>query len=249
MNLVERLKKMRIYNYWLAHALMFAIGVIVIATRSPIAIAIGTSVVATAIAGIVLYLYVQFHYDDLSRQEHLRAFGFEDAFEYRSVAIKKEYDSRLQRAEQNIDIMGFGLKHLREDYGDEFLTWASRAKVRILIIDPDSPSAQASYAAQRSIEEQDAQDSIRTSVLAFLAATQQIRRNSAGAFQVRLFRCLPSINIFRIDNAMFWGPYLIREQSRNTPTFLIKRDGALFDRYLKHFDTIWRDGELSREPE
>lgn len=66
-------------------------------------------------------------------------------------------------------------------------------------------------------------------------------------FDIRLYRCLPSINFFRIDGDVFWGPYLIRDASRNMPTFLMEKDGKLSQRLINHFDKIWNDDQLSRE--
>jgi len=47
---------------------------------------------------------------------------------------------------------------------------------------------------------------------------------------------------------MFWGPYLIRSQSRNAPTFVVRHGGELYRRLMWHFDTIWADDNLSRNP-
>jgi len=248
MTLRQKFQRSRWLNYWLVHCLLIAVGIILMVGLGPAALSIGASVVATGVAGLVLYLYVRFHQDDIQKLERLRNFGFDDAFESRSVMIKHEYDRRLRAARRAIDIVGFGLKHLKEDYGSEFRGWASRAKVRILLIDPESPSTRNSYASQRSIEEQDARDSIQNSVRAFLDATQSLRADPNCDFQVRLFTCLPSINIFRVDNEMFWGPYLMGEQSRNAPTFLVQRGGVLFERILAHFERIWNDDALSKEP-
>ena len=201
----QKSQRSRWLNYWLVHCLLIAVGIILMVSFGPIVLSIGASVVATGVAGLVLYLYVRFHQDDIQRQERLRNFGFADAFESRSVMIKHEYDSRIQKAQRAIDIVGFGLKHLKEDYGTEFRSWASRAQVRILLIDPESPSSRTSYAAQRAKEEQDGENSIKNSVQAFLDATQSLRADPNRAFEVRLFTCLPSINIFRVDNEMFWG--------------------------------------------
>lgn len=245
---VHKFRRSRWLNYWLVHVVILLLGILMIVMGGPIVISIGASMAAAGVAGLVLFLYVRFHYQDMEKLERLRAFGFEDAFELRSVSIKPHYDRRLQAAQGAIDIMGFGLKHLKEDYGKDFESWAARARVRILLIDPTSPSKRNSYAAQRCLEEQDEKGSIETSVNAFLEATKALRADPAGAFQVRLFTCLPSVNIFRVDNEMFWGPYLIREQSRNTPTFLVKRRGVLFERLLEHFDRIWNDDKLSKDP-
>ena len=44
---------------------------------------------------------------------------------------------------------------------------------------------------------------------------------------------------------MFWGPYLVKQPSRNSPTFLIRK-AVLFDRLVDHFERIWKDDSLSR---
>lgn len=66
---------------------------------------------------------------------------------------------------------------------------------------------------------------------------------------------LPSINMFRIDHEMFWGPYLVNPndsisklESRNLPTFLIDDTGFLFDCFTNHFNAIWRDSDKSGAP-
>lgn len=54
------------------------------------------------------------------------------------------------------------------------------------------------------------------------------------------------VNVFRIDGAMFWGPYIIGDVSRHLPTFLVHEGGVLYDRLLAHFDTIWQSEQFSR---
>jgi hypothetical protein len=67
-------------------------------------------------------------------------------------------------------------------------------------------------------------------------------------YQVRLESLQDNldVNIFRIDDEVFWGPYLIHQQSRNSPTLLVRRGGLLFDVLLRHFETIWLEDSLSR---
>ena len=101
---------------------------------------------------------------------------------------------------------------------------------------------------QRDAEEGNAPGSISTDVQEFLDRTAEVRVQHPDRFQVRLYTALPSINVFRVDDELFWGPYLVRRQSRNTPTFLVSRGGGLFDRIVEHFELLWSDGELSHEP-
>jgi hypothetical protein len=52
-------------------------------------------------------------------------------------------------------------------------------------------------------------------------------------------KALPAINLLRADHEIFWGPYLMGQQSRNTPTLIAQRGGFLFDALKAHFDALW----------
>jgi hypothetical protein len=135
---------------------------------------------------------------------------------------------------------------LREDYLSEFLTWKQKADVRVLLIDPEYPNGEVPYAHQRDVEEADASGTIKQQVRLFVSDTKGITTASGShTFEIRLYKCLPSINIFRVDNEMFWGPYLVKQPSCNSPTFLIRK-AVLFDRLVEHFEHIWKDDSLSR---
>lgn len=205
--------------------------------------AIGSSLIAAAVAGWVIFVYVRLSERKIEVLQALERFGFVAAFEGRAALIKNEYDRRLARA-KHIDIMAFGLKSLWEDYHDEFVDWKQRADVRILLIDPNSP-----YTEQRDREEEEIPGSIRASAKRFLRETEGIRNQTTKhPFKVRLYTCLPSVNIFRVDDEIFWGPYFIHAPSRNSPTFVVRRGGLLYGRLTSHFDTIWSTATLSRDP-
>jgi hypothetical protein len=236
--------------YVLIHLLLIVGGYLLIVARRPgelyasIFEAIGASLVASGITGIVVFVYIRISHDASERMRILAEFGIVSAFEARAARIKLEYDRRL-KSPKNIDVMGFGLKALREDYRHVFGTWARECHVRVLLLDPTFPNATTSYARQREIEEGDTPGSIEASVKAFLDETQALRDTQAQSrFQVRLYRCLPAVNIFRVDDELFWGPYLIGGPSRNNPTLIVKRGGLLYARLMEQFDKIWN--EMSR---
>jgi hypothetical protein len=232
--------------YILCHAVIFAIGIVLCTTAKVVLVAIGTSLIAAGIAGWVVFTYVFASQRVSESLEIVTDFGFIKAFEARQVRIKPEYDRLLEKAHERIDVIGFGLRALREDYLPEMSTWKQKADVRMLLIDPEFPNVGSAYANQRDLEEGDHAGTITQQVKKFVADTKAITELVAPhSFEVRLFRCLPSVNIFRVDNEMFWGPYLIKQPSRNSPTFLVRR-GVLFDRLLQHFDRIWNDDALSR---
>ena len=85
---------------------------------------------------------------------------------------------------------------------------------------------------------------IQGDVQRFIADTAPFRNER---FQVKAYRCIPTINYFRIDDEAFWGPYLVSGQSRNLPTFIVRRGGKLFDRLAQHFEDIWTNPQLSVE--
>jgi hypothetical protein len=215
-----------------------------------VGVATGTSLIAIGVAGGVLGVYALFSERLSRRLEALTEFGFVEAFSARSARIRETYDERLQKARSHIDLLGFGQNAFRQDYADQFAQWVARGvKIRILLLDPEFPTAEGALADQRDREEGNPDGSIRRDVEAFLTAVGSIATHGNGSLDVRLYRCLPTVNVFRIDDELFWGPYLMREQSRNSPTFLVKRGGHLYDRLLGHFESIWDSDTLSREPQ
>ena len=168
-------------------------------------------------------------------------------FAGRSVRIRKEYDERLEGASEAIDIMGFGLSHLREDYGEAFDRWAERAVVRLLVLDPDFPESRCCIADLRDVEEGNSKGDIATDVKKLIGTCRGLLADRPGRFKIRLYRCLPSINFFRIDSEIFWGPYLIGDVSRNMPTFLMREHGELSRKLMEHFEKIWGNEKFSRD--
>lgn len=238
----------RHWVYLLLNVVVAILGLLLIRTGNDVAGAVGASLVAAGIAGWVLYVWVLVNQEQARRLEVLARMGLVDAFPGRSTRIKEQYDQRLAGARQVIDIMGFGLRQLREDYRNDFARWAKHARVRILVIDPGVPAGARSNALQRDFEEDNPPGSIAQDVTEFLQQTTQLRAANPGRFQVRLYTALPSINVFRVDDELFWGPYLVGTQSRNTPTFLVGRGGVLFDRLAEHFERLWSDDQLSHAP-
>ena len=176
--------------------------------------------IAAGLTGWVVFAYVLLTRETADRLKMFERFGLVYAFEARGARIKSEYDERCEKAKSNIDIMGFGLKNLREDCLKDFPRWLKHAQIRVLLLDPFYPHEGACYSDQRDIEESNSSGSIREDVKKFLETTSDL---TGEKFEVRLYRCLPSINIFRVDNELFWGPCLINNQSRNTPTFLVRK--------------------------
>lgn len=229
---------------WLAvHMFLVLCGMLCMTTEGEnvfgkaLAQSFGSGLVATGIAGMVLYLYVRMSEQTQNRLEVITAAGITGVFPHRSVRIKEHYDTRLRSAKR-IDLIGLGLSSFREDYARQFAEWSRTAKVRILVLDPDFPSRTHSLADYRDLEEGGKRGEIRADVEAFLRAVAENGQIDPCRFEVRKMRTIPAINLLRIDHEIFWGPYLMAERSRNTPTLLV-RGGFMFDDLVRHFEETW----------
>ncbi len=203
-----------------------------------VGLSLGTGLIATGIAGLVLYLYVRSTFALQDKLQILTDAGLTNVFRHRSMRIKAEYDRRLEKAKQ-IDLIGYGLKAFREDYSEQFIAWSRKAHVRILLTDPDFPSTQYSFANIRDAEENRQVGETCESVLTFEQEVNGLEQLDRKRFQIRRMPTIPAINLLRIDDEIFWGPYLMGEQSRNTPTLLVRRGGFMFDALSRHFDATW----------
>ena len=178
--------------YLCLHIVLFLLGIVLVQLGGTIWVGAGSSLIAAAITGWVIFIYVFQVQTVAERLSLFTKFGLKDAFESRSVSIKKEYSDRLSSAHVGIDIIGFGLRALREDYAQVFSDWAEKATVRLLLLDPEYPANGGSYADQRDIEENNASKTISNDVREFVrTAAPHLQRSSR--FQVRLYTCLPSI--------------------------------------------------------
>jgi hypothetical protein len=180
-------------------------------------------------------------------QGHQADHGIIEVFTNRSVGIRDEYDRRLASASAWVDVLGFGLRSFREDYKDALAELGSRTRVRLLLLHPEFPEG-ASMADLRDKEELNAAGSIRQDIREFLIQVVPVAQSPDVSIQIRLYKAIPSINLFRIDDEMFWGPYLLETQSRNCPTLLLRRPSPLFDRFELHFEKMWSP-EWSVTPE
>lgn len=237
--------------FWIVgHVVMLATGIFltVIAGQSvhkDILLGVGGSLIAAGIAGEILFLYVASSQQTKDKLDLISIAGLQRIFPTRSVSIRDEYHSRLRNAKE-VDILGFGLSSFREDYGNKFAELSLNTSFRILLLDPDFPSPANSVATIRDREEGNNDGDIKRDVDAFESAVRRSTSLVKAKFRVRRLTALPSINIFRVDDEIFWGPYLISDQSRNMPTLLVRRGGFLYDQIKSHFENLWTSDQFSK---
>lgn len=224
----------------LSHLVVVLVAIVFVDKAEGVLQGVLVGVIGSGFVGLSLVVYIFVAHRVQERQARVRASGIHDVFEHRSVRIRPEYERRLDSAKKRIDIMGFGLHTLLGDFKDQFHVWERRATVRILLIDPEFPHPDHSFAEQRDVEEGDERGKIAKNVKAFVTKLSVLIRNK-NKFHVRLYRAAPSVNYFRIDDEAFWGPYLVSKPSRNMPTLLIDRAGTLFGPLADHFEDLWNN--------
>lgn len=193
------------------HVVVFFLGVLfllpIVRTQlgNGLAEGIGGSLIATAAAGMALFLYVHLTNDLKDRLDAISKSGLVRIFPFRSVLMKAEYDARLAKASR-IDLVGFGLSAFRQDYSAQFADWSKRATVRVLLIDPAFPSPRHSIAGIRDAEEGHAEGHTARDVALFESVYRQSEEIDKERFQLRRTKTIPAINMLRINDEIFWGP-------------------------------------------
>lgn len=233
--------------YLLLHVILILLGVSITQlssndTWAPVTISIGTSLVAAGAAGIVLYLWISFQANAAEVLSQVSAAGIVALMPFRSSKIKAEYDKRLASATK-IEVLGLALSAFREDYRNELRGFASRADMKVLLLDPDAPNSLATFADLKDREEGLTPGRTRTDIIAFVREGWPIQQEFPDQFQIRLYRGTPAVNFLRLDDEAFWGPYLVGGASRNMPTFVVRRGGYLFRSLSEHFDSLWKESE------
>ena len=161
-------------------------------------------------------------------------------FTGRSVTIRNEYDDRLSRMKDRLDILAWGLASFREDYGNRLVDWATNGtRIRLLLVNPNSIRGSTLCELQDELEGRN-RGSTANDIATFLTELE----SSHGGIEVRVSDFHPGTNVFRIDGDMFFGPYIAGTVSRNAPTGVVSDDHWLFDVLLSHFECLWNKGTV-----
>lgn len=230
----------RRYSYMVTHGLLVSAGLILtllVAKPSSLwttlFVAVGTSLAATGVAGWTMWLYVRAQEKSVASAKSIDKAGIEYVYSKRAAQIHNEYDLRLRRA-KHVDIMGFGLRQFNLDYMKKLGDIKKHATIRILIINPDSPHALA-----RDIEEKQSEGTIKREAEEFITQFSELYPHNTGKLQLRIYDCLPMVNIFRVGRDLFWGPYLLDRNSGNTFTIRASRHGVIYSQLKAHFEGTW----------
>jgi hypothetical protein len=197
--------------------------------------------------------YVQAQRYLVDRDEGIFLFGG------RGDAFFRLYDQAIDGLREELDIFSLKLGRFRQRHSSSLITLSARIKIQLALLDPNFPLPQAScsIASIRDREERAQSGSIMRDVAAWCdvyedylkkVETGELCVQKGCGLNIHLYNALPTINLFRADESLFVGPYLLDVEDRHTPTFLIKGDKGdrslgrhLFRAYQSHFAAVWSD--------
>jgi hypothetical protein len=122
--------------------------------------------------------------------------------------------------------------------------WAEKcpkAIVRVLLLHPFYPPGSWSFANQRDLEEEHWIGTDAMQINDFVRKFGVISKfKGGGSFELRLARRMPTLSYFRIDDHIYWAPYLARTYGPSTPHIEIERGGVFFEVLEQHFERLWK---------
>lgn len=162
-----------------------------------------------------------------------------EAYAYRSELDIRRWWELFERAEQQIDLLGYTLYFLPQQHPDlgNLLRQKAEAgcRVRIALAEPSSP-----YVRARDDEEREAITLVARiqSTLRWLEPLVEREGIHAHFQEAALYS-----SIFRFDDQMLVTPHLYGIPGHAAPLLHLRRLGAkgLFSRYEAHFESIWAD--------
>jgi hypothetical protein len=213
---------------------------------------IGSGMVASGLAALILVLYqiassaVQGRDDE--RLRVAERVGLEAYYSSRpdfGFGQKNEFTFAGARKIQILELTGATLfGNIEKD--DWLRRLTPETTVQILLQDPLHPPGAWTFLNHRDFEEGNAIGSDLIKVYDFVNkfdAHHQFARG--GSFELRLSRAMPTICSFRIDDCIYWAPYLAAVYGDRSPHMKVVRGGELFEVLERHFDRLWA-GEAGR---
>jgi hypothetical protein len=148
--------------------------------------------------------------------------------------IRPVYQRYQREVVDRLDLLGMSLKHFQQDVGAELAGWVHEREnlhIRIVLLNPNSP-----YCDIRDGEEGGPVGEISEWGLRL---TEIVLQAGHPRIKVRWHNTLPTVNMYRLDDVMFIGPYLIGRLSRLTTTLEVDVKGLFAEQYLQHFENLW----------
>lgn len=219
--------------YLTVWAVLLGIGVLSVSVCKvgSIGFSIGTSLIAASLVSFGQF-WATFLTEPLDQaRTHIEEAGLADIHKRRDINTRY---AEILRSAQKVDVAGYSLRGFLDNHRDLLLARAqtdNAFRLRIIIIDPESPTAR---------------DRVRFEEQADAHFAQQLQRlqttfRNIGHVQIRLVQQPLSTMIFRLDDTLFFGPYFTTPSSA-TITFECSSRGWAFEKHMTEFEAMWLRG-------
>ncbi len=161
----------------------------------------------------------------------------------RGLVTRQQWNSIICSAASELWLYGmaeFGYA-TDDDVPDILASTTSRGcRVRILLLNPDSPGT-----AAIDSDEGNPSGTLAARTRAALARFSLMRQTCGKRMQIRVYDGYPTVSVVRGDDKMLVTPYLRFFIGSNSPTFEFRSDQApkMFTRYARHFENTWNHAE------
>ncbi len=148
-------------------------------------------------------------------------------------AMNADCDEFQDKAKEAIDVIGFGLSSWRDSSSEKIKELLKNGvKIRIL-----APNPEGSFVVQRAVDEGKEPSSIKYDIERLIDWCEDLK--ACGDIEIRTYDWLPMDFYFRVDNALFIGPYLYGKGSQQTVSYQFQKDGLMFAYYNEYFERVW----------
>ena len=196
-------------------------------------ISIGASLVASAVVSYLTSIYV---YKRNRAKEITDDWGL-TAINDNRAQMNKLIGQKLDKANDHLDIIAFGLKSFRESKRNVIAEKVKHGmSIRIITVDP-----RCEYLEQRDLDENKVIGSTKDSIVQLCRWIVELKKIGGDNVEVKFCQTLPTEVYFRVDDYIYTGPYQFGKESQRTITMEFRNPGEGFAYYKNYFDSLWSD--------
>ncbi len=222
---------------------------------------VGASVMAAALVGWLFYRQsadpVVEALERLHREhavlQRCQDAGILDIIAERDMIPPEETLTWIRRATKRIYLLTVARQNwlLNPELSKLLKNKASTCKVRLLLVQPDSPLANLWEEKERVSGTSSKQVSeVARDVLARLRPiADDLKENGGGLKMLSQVHHVPFCSILLVDDVLRVSPYLYHLEGGLCPTFTLRDSGPLWKRYVDDFEILYKKGSLVRGSE
>lgn len=206
-------------------------GILTVVFSKDYGVSIGCSLIASSVVALLNSLFVE-----RKKVSPLDSWGIQNIYKSRSL-MNKDCDISIDNAKRQIDIVAFGLKSFRTDYGNSALALLQKGvNIRIITMAPESK-----FVKQREIEEGEVPGQIKNTIEQLVEWAETLNAQSTnGKITIKGYSCMTLDFYWRVDDDIYVGPYWYKYPSQQTISYKFTK-GAGFDAYSEYFERLWND--------